>query len=68
MKHRNKQILIYALQAWAMPLFTLFVIIGRIAMLIEWLCQNGIDIMNEYLFIPSMKFIDKHIKDTEAPK
>jgi hypothetical protein len=65
MKHKQKQIVIYITQVWAMPLFTVFIIIGKIAQGVEWVCQNGIDIMNDLVFIPSMKFLDKHIKDTK---
>jgi hypothetical protein len=65
MKHKQKQIVIYIAQAWAMPLFMCFIGIGKLAQGVEWICQNGIDIMNYVIFIPSMKWLDKHIKDTK---
>ena len=65
MKHKQKQMIIYLFQAWAMPAFLILIGIGRIAQFIECLCQNGVDEMNYRIFIPSMKWVDKHIKDTE---
>ena len=46
-----------------MPVFIIFIVLGKIGTFLVWFSDNGIDELNYRFFIPIMKCIDKKIRD-----